>query len=369
MIRRCVGALLAVLLCAGVAGCQQQAEKVATRSLDVAQALELIAESAGSDQVQRVSASFSAGEVRAYMIVGEELSVWWWNGTGEPTVEDTEPGDYDSWPRTPTDTDTMAQAVLALPSCYRGQVTAEALSAEAVQVEQQFCGGEDGGSTHRTYVGGTEITTESLDLTDPDRLAAAVEQSLAVLDDRAITRVQVELGEEPELRVWLAEPLPVLAGDDGTCPAYLRRGLGMLEQPQLLFHCGWEQETPAEVREPFVAEVALEAYERAAGAEELTYLQRWDMPVYEVTTGGGRYWFDTEGTPLLGDGLVGTTFEPGAYTTVDEVSGECTWTITTEQDGERDTRESETAGTGRPEVTLSDGEQFTSTGCGPWRLV
>lgn len=348
--------------CAGQTGGEQPSSDL---SIDLAEAVELIAERAGSDQVQSLRLSTSHNDVVARMVVAGQLSTWSWDGDGEPTIVDINPRDYQRWPRSPTDPTTIVQAVLTLPECPEGTVEATALPGDLVQVQMdcRSAGAED--RLQRTYLEGEEVAAESLHLTDPEKLTAALAQALAMLEDPPVTEVAVGLGPEPELLVRPAEATPTLAGDSATCLPYLELRADSHGLPEHWFGCTQELEV-TELAEPFRADLALEVSERIDGAERVSLRQELDLPVYRVHAVAGSYPFDAAGTLLFEGGAIETPYGPGTYTPVAEVTEGCRWAIMSEEGVRVDSGE---ADSGRPQVSLEAGQDFSPLGCGFWQLT
>ncbi|WP_147916948.1 hypothetical protein [Ruania zhangjianzhongii] len=368
MVRSRSGLLVALGIGVGLAGCAGQAdvEQPSTdASIDLAEAVELIAESAGSDQIQSLRMSTSNNDVVARMVVAGQLSTWSWDGDGEPTPVDINPRDYQRWPQSPTDPTAIVQAVLTLPECPEGTMEATALPGDVVQVQVDCRSGGAEDRQQRTYLGGEEVTAESLHLTDPDQLTAAVAQALAMLEDPPVAEVAVTLGREPELLVRPAEPTPTLAGENGSCLPYLELRADSNGLPEQWYGCTQELEV-TELAEPFHAELALEVSERIEGAERVSLRQESDLPVYHVDAAAGSYPFDVAGTPLFRGGTIETPYEPGTYTPVAEVAEGCRWAIMSEDGVRVDSGE---ADSGRPQVALEAGQDFSVMGCGFWQLT
>lgn len=66
---------------------------------------------------------------------------------------------------------------------------------------------------------------------------------------------------------------------------------------------------------------------------------------------------------------VGRDIEPGTYTTAKEVLGDCYWSITKSGTNGGDIIENDIVNGGRPTVTLSEGQDFTTSRCGGWTKV
>lgn len=370
MVRNRAGVLVALGIGVGLAGCAGQADGEQPQPssdvrIDLAEAVELIAESAGSDQVHSLRVSTTDNDVVVRMVVAGQLSTWSWDGDGGPTPVDINPRDYQHWPQSPTDTTTIVQAVVTLPECPEGTVEATALPGDVVQVQMDCRSGGAEDRRQRTYLAGEEVAAESLHLTDPDQLAAAVARALAMLEDPPVAEVAVSLGPEPELLVRPAEPTPTLAGDSATCLPYLELRADSNGLPDQWYGCTQEFEV-TELAQPFRAELALEVAERIEGAERVSLRQEWDVPVYRVDAAAGSYPFDVAGTPLLEGGTIETPYEPGTYAPVAEVTEGCRWAIMS-KDGVR--VDSGEADSGRPQVGLEAGQDFSSMGCGYWQLT
>lgn len=64
--------------------------------------------------------------------------------------------------------------------------------------------------------------------------------------------------------------------------------------------------------------------------------------------------------------LVGEDIEPGRYRTIGEVGGDCYWSITRAGSNGAEILENDIVTGGRPTVTLSAGQEFTTHSCGEW---
>lgn len=69
-----------------------------------------------------------------------------------------------------------------------------------------------------------------------------------------------------------------------------------------------------------------------------------------------------------GNWAVGVDIQPGTYRTKDTVSGDCYWAIFSDPNGRNIVANDIVTG-GRPTVTLSRGQYFTTQGCGDWLKV
>lgn len=66
-----------------------------------------------------------------------------------------------------------------------------------------------------------------------------------------------------------------------------------------------------------------------------------------------------------GNWAVGVDIQPGTYRTKDAVSGDCYWEIDSDANGKNIVANDIVSG-GRPTVTLSNGQYFTTKRCGDW---
>jgi hypothetical protein len=69
-----------------------------------------------------------------------------------------------------------------------------------------------------------------------------------------------------------------------------------------------------------------------------------------------------------GDWAVGVDVQPGTYRTTEAVSGDCSWEINSDANGDNIVANDIVTG-GRPTVTLQTGQYFSSSRCGDWRKV
>ncbi|GAB3262787.1 hypothetical protein [Arthrobacter pigmenti] len=67
-----------------------------------------------------------------------------------------------------------------------------------------------------------------------------------------------------------------------------------------------------------------------------------------------------------GTWTVGVDVEPGTYRTTDNVRSSCYWGIYVSGTNSEDIVSNDIPGGGRPTVTLSEGQDFTSSRCGSW---
>lgn len=65
--------------------------------------------------------------------------------------------------------------------------------------------------------------------------------------------------------------------------------------------------------------------------------------------------------------MVGEDVAPGRYRTIDTVGADCYWKITKSGSNGSDIIENDIPGGGKPTVTLSKDQDFSTRDCGQWK--